>query len=129
MTGTGQTQTLLVGGHLAVVKSHLRNSDVVCRCGGTTDPGAVCSRLSPPVPVLTEAMFTPAELLRGPAPSTASPTQPVGECGKVLAELAVSWGRGEQTPMPVGQRRTDARNGTLRNRECKQEGKTRREGH
>ena len=47
--------------------------------------------------VLTEAGVT----LRGPAPSAASLTQPVGESGKVLAELAVSRGRGEQTPMPV----------------------------
>ena len=51
--------------------------------------------------VLTEAGVTPAVHLRGPAPSAASPTQPVHESGKVLAELAVSRGRGEQTPMPV----------------------------
>ena len=50
--------------------------------------------------VLTEAGVTPAVHLRGPALLAASPTQPVGESGKVLAELAVSWGRGEQTPMP-----------------------------
>ena len=29
------------------------------------------------------------------------PTQPVRESGEALAELAVSRGRGEQTPMPV----------------------------
>ena len=51
--------------------------------------------------VLTEAGATPAVHLRGPAPLAASPTQPVRESGKVLAELAVSRGRGEQTPMPV----------------------------
>ena len=51
--------------------------------------------------ILAEAEVTPAVRLRGPAPLAASPTQPVGESGKVLAELAVSRGRGEQTPMPV----------------------------
>ena len=51
--------------------------------------------------VLTEAGVTPAVHLRGPAPSAANPTQPVRESGKVLAELAVSRGRGGQTPMPV----------------------------
>ena len=40
--------------------------------------------------VLKEAGVTPAVHLCGPAPLAASPTQPVGESGKVLAELAVS---------------------------------------
>ena len=47
--------------------------------------------------VLTEAGVTPAVHLRGPAPLAASPTQQVGESGKVLAELAVSMGRGADT--------------------------------
>ena len=45
-------------------------------------------------PVLAEAGVTPAVHLHGPARLAASPTQPVSESGKVLAELAVSraWG-------------------------------------
>ena len=91
---------LLVCGQLAVVKSHLGNSDVVCRCGGTGDRDVVCSRLSSPV-LGPQAGVAPAVHLLGPDPLAASPTQPEGESGEVLAELAVSRGCGEQTPMPI----------------------------
>ena len=47
--------------------------------------------------VLPEAGVTPAVHLRGPAPLAASPTNPVSESGKVLAELAVSRARGAVT--------------------------------
>ena len=86
-----------MGGQLAVVKSHLGNSDVVCRWG----PGQSVRASVLLSQDLTEARVTPAVHLRGPAPFAASPTQPAGESGEVLAELAVSRGRGEQTPIPV----------------------------
>ena len=65
---------------------------------GAHGSGAVCSRLSPSVPGPHESRVAPAVHLRGPARSAASPTQPVGESGKVLAELAApKWTWGEDT--------------------------------
>ena len=87
--------------------SHLGNLDVVLPVRGHRGSEQSVRASVPLSRVVTETGVTPAVHLSGPAPLAASPTQPVGESGEVLAELAVSRRRAEQTPMPVSQRRTD----------------------